>query len=301
MKLKKKQGKQILKKDWVSCVESHEELIWEFERLNFLVEKNIDASVYFKVDTLYGELTYDEKGTCIEVFVEDRFFWKVFPVLKSINNFLGTSFFKENGTPYLLSEIEALKKLDYRCEEDLSTRHHELSFGENSSWVALKNTDVKTVLNYFKAKRYSLANWDEGFQYLKSNDWGLIILTIREWTVIVGDVIKILFAQSLFFNTKSFDDLVFKLEFLSKHFEEAHYYSHSNKWYSFNAYFKAHNGKLIYGKYSCEDFEYEKGKIPSILKSLSSLGAADVAHIWSIDPRLMPYFKEVENYKVFVL
>jgi len=301
MILKREKG-EISKEEWIQCVESHPELIWE-EDLNKLSKTKSYLDTYININgTNYYGLFYH--GYHIDVKVEDQFLSRVLPVLNSVNKFLKTDFYKRDYSNkhkdvYNSAEIEILKNIGLKNKVDISVRYHKYSFGDHSQWMALKTSDINSVLNYFKVENHKLVEWDKVFIRLEKLEPTnlLFIFSFREWTFISGGVWKNLLSIKA---QESFDGLTSELETLSQYFEEAHYYSHWYKWASHNAFFKAVKGKLVFGKYSSEVSNYEKGKKPEILNLLTSINAYDIAYIWSLDPRYFVFEKELKDTKIIV-
>jgi len=301
MILKREKG-EISKEEWIQCVESHPELIWE-EDLNKLSKTNSYLDTYININgTNYYGLFYH--GYHIDVKVEDQFLSRVLPVLNSVNKFLKTNFYKEDyfnkhKDAYTAEEIETLNSIGLKNKIDLSVRYHDYSFGEHSEWITLKTSDLKSVLNYFNVENYRLIEWDVVFmahnRLPRKND--LFFFTYGGWTFITGELTKNLFPKNA---QEYFDEMVSYLKTLSQKFEEVHYYTDWVKRYSYTGFFKFVDGHLLYGKYSSENTKYEKGIMPDILNSLTSIRAYNVASIWSLDPRYFVFEKELKDTKIIV-
>jgi len=176
-------------------------------------------------------------------------------------------------------------------------------FNKQARWLAIKSIDSKKILEVLGLKKFESFNWEEGFKIIDNSDQFLMTSPIYSWSIITGiNTPYLLYKDKEQFNlTKNhFDHLTKNLVRLSSIFGNVQYFEHNNQNDKCNGYFKAINGKFIYGKYHSVNEIFEKGKAPKELKKIIDDSAFKIANLWSVDPLDLVYFKEMKNKEVFI-
>ncbi len=223
---------------------------------------------------------------------------KLFEIAKALDSYLLDGKDKEVTE----ADLDQMK-LDLAKKELLKNPVYQNGFNEQARWLAIRNSDIDKIFKEFKIEKFKEYDWEKGFETIDNTEKLLMIPSIHGWSIITGINTPYLFydnKKQFDLTEKHFDSLVKSLNSLSKKFGNVQYFEYNNQNDKCNGYFKAKNGKLVYGKYDSPKESIEKGKQPKELKKVDTNYAFNVADLWSINPLDLVYLKEVKNKKIFV-
>lgn len=154
-------------------------------------------------------------------------------------------------------------------------------------WMVVGSQDVSFVLKQLGITNFRrLPGVSENLEVLY--DKGMIILPpVDEWIILSGNNLPELLVGELSINSHyaNLDALSRRLEELSVIFHEVQYYEYYHRSTNIVGFFKAENGKLLYGSFKNEDRIYERGKLPDELRNVDLNDVFEVADKWSINPK----------------
>ncbi|MEO7175756.1 MAG: hypothetical protein ABIV51_07805 [Saprospiraceae bacterium] len=176
--------------------------------------------------------------------------------------------------------------------------------------MALSIKDARSFVESLSMKKVSPDSWPDGLAQSDHSRTCMITRSIEGFVFVTGIDLPH-FVNALATNLPSEDlsleALTYELAQVSKQYGEATYYEHYDRSMQLNGYFKAKDGKFIYGRWYADGQHYEKGKIPKELKKLidpespMTPTAMEVSGIWAINPEDLVYFEVVKGAEVWVL
>lgn len=291
MQIRKVAG-EFSKSEWINVVENNKHIVSIHEHENSEI-KSYGYAILKIEGFIYGVLNWDwEKGK-IDIDVKERYLPQVYKALLSIADDLGGYFYykpKELFDPQKHLPIPAI-------DINRSKRFFEGHDLDYIRWMAFREEDQGLILETLKLKKSKEVSLKDG---IDSCD---IIVTpsYSGWIFLIGDNLP----DSLVKGNESSSDealtnLCKTLQKLSKKFIEVQYFEHHGK-HNIDGYFKANNGKMIFGYWKTEDEEFKKGRVPKEIKKLHPTSAHEVASVWSIDPMDFIYLKEMVGEKSYVV
>ncbi|MEO7175754.1 MAG: hypothetical protein ABIV51_07795 [Saprospiraceae bacterium] len=190
------------------------------------------------------------------------------------------------------------------------TAWQDKSFGEGTRWMALTIKDAKSFVETLSMKKVSHVSWSDGLAQSDNSRSCMITHSIEGFVFVTGIDLPH-FVNALTTNLPaedlSLEVLTNQLAQLSKQYGEATYYEHYDRSMQLNGYFKAKDGKFIYGHWYADGQYFEQGKIPKELKKLidpespMTPTAMEVSEIWAISPEDLVYFEVLKGAEVWVL
>ncbi len=160
-------------------------------------------------------------------------------------------------------------------------------------WLVFREDDRMKVQKALKLKEKYTGMLSELLSEDECEDSFVLTPSYSGWTFLLGDNIPYLLLKGTEQSTEeALTNLCKSLQKLSKKFGEVQYYEHEEK-SNITGYFKANNGKLIFGYWHSETEDFKKGRLPKELKKIHPASAHEVASIWSIDTLDFVFIKKM--------
>ncbi len=291
----KRHGK-IPQDQWEKLVDNHQNIIslHEFEKTD---RPEYGYAILRIGDTNYGSLTLWYDGT-IKIDIKPKYWSLTYEALVEIANDVNGSLYHTNKRlfdPKLHLPLPVLELIKDSLYFDCNRLN-------NIKWLGIRevdNNEILKALKFQKGESRPLV----GLLNREKTDTFILTSTYKGWIFIIGDDLpNVLINGEEGSTEEALTNLCKSLQKLSKRFIEVQYYEHNEK-SNITGYFKANNGKLIYGYWKSEVEEFTKGRIPKELKKIHPTTAHEVASIWSIDPLdfgfIKPYFTEKSTLVTF--
>ncbi len=283
-----KRKNKIDEKEWQRVVNDNINIISlrELEHLSFDI---YDYAILKIGGKSYGRLLWDwEKGR-VDVEVKKKFQSEIYPVIESIALELKADFYIKsdeifNAKKHLpIPAVEIKRAQQYFVNDELA----------DIRWLAFREDDRMKVQKALKLKEEYEGMLSE---LLSSDDCGdhfVLTPSYCGWTFLLGDNIPYLLLKGTEQSSEeALTNLCKSLQKLSKKFGELQYYEHEEK-SNITGYFKANNGKLIFGYWHSETEDFRKGRLPKEINNIHPASAHEVASIWSIDPLDFVFIKKM--------
>ncbi len=283
---------QIEKEKWIQVVKSNEYLIPL--HIYYKSDTEVYDSAVLQIDKIpYGRILWNGETKFCDIDVEKKYLSKVYKALLSIGNDLGADLFISKNEKFDHSKHLPVSTIEIERDKKYF-ENHDLDY---IRWMAFREEDRMAILKALKLEVSKEVNLKYG---INGNEL-LITPAVSGWTFIIGDNLSNVFINKNVSSSKEdLTNLCKYLQKLSKKFIEVQYFEHDGK-SNITGYFKANNGKLVFGYWKSETEEFTKGKVPKEIKVHHPTSAHDVAAIWSIDPLDFIYLKEMSNQKSSVL
>ncbi len=242
----------------------------EIESYNYAILK-IGKSVF-------GRLLWDWEKQEVGIELHIKYLPKTYKALEKIASELGGKFYIKKNEVF-----DAKKHLPAPTVEiDRSQQYFENYELDNIRWLGFREENQEEILQVLKLQE---GKSGQLIELLNINEPENFVITppYKGWTFIIGNKLPALLINGDENSTEeALSNLCKSLQKLSKRFIEVQFYEHEEK-SNITGYFKANNGKLIYGYWRSEMEEFTKGRLPKELKKIHPSTAHEVASIWSID------------------
>lgn len=274
MEIKKKNGK-IAETDWHKTVDSNPFIISlrEFENLSFDI---YDYAILKIGNKIYGRLLWDWETQKVVIEMQVKHLPKIYKELERIAADLGCRLFINKND--LFDPNKHLPIPSVKINRD--KRFFESNDFDFIRWIAVRGTDRKAIMKELclrELKEVNIENGVEGNEIIITPDY-------HGWTFILGNNLsRVLIKDGNWTSEVALEKLCNTIQSLSKKFVEIQYFEHQGK-SNITGYFKANNGKFIFGYWKSEIEEFKKGKIPNEIKNIHPSTAHEISSIWSIDP-----------------
>ncbi|MEO7175758.1 MAG: hypothetical protein ABIV51_07815 [Saprospiraceae bacterium] len=300
----KRLDRALSRDEWINVVEGsiHITSIHEFEKSPII---SYGYALLFSKKRYVGRLIWwGIEGVKIEM--ESKFIEEMYPALQSIAQDLGAELY------YNKKEIFDPEKHLPKPKVKINRKKtwQDKSFGEGTRWMALTIKDARSFVESLSMKKVSQVAWSDGLAQSDNSRTCMITPSIEGYVFVTGIDLPH-FVNALSANLPSEDlsleVLTDQLVQLSKQYGEATYYEHYDRSMQLNGYFKAKDGKFIYGRWYADGQHFEQGKIPKELKKLinpespMTPTAMEVSEIWAISPEDLVYFEVVKGAEVWVI
>ena len=264
----------------------------EFETKDFGIGRlyyvHKDKSNNIKLDVING---------AILVFY-DKINDKLLVILQDIADALNAFILINESTLYPIEKIRAAQKRFAKLEKQGTAIYQIESFGINNMWLTIKAPKVE-VINHFNliGQQYS---WKKALELMHKND-GLFLFEYKKWTFVAGIKTEVLFGCPPSTESISEKCHVSKLLEWGKRFNELQFYQHYDRSTFFNAFYRIHAKKIVYGEYETESYNKTYGAKPDGIIKMPSNEAYNAAGVWSIDPDTLRFEPELKNAKPWIM
>lgn len=283
-----KREERFLEKEWIEVVDSNEYIVSLHEYYN--KDVRVYDSAILKIEGfVYGILNWDWGQGKIDIDVKERYLPQTYEALLNIAAHLGGKLYYNSREMFDPKKHLPLTSIQINREK----KYFESYDLDNVRWMAFREVDKHALLNALNLKETK----EIPLEGRVNHDDIAVTPSVFGWTFILGDDLPSLFIKGNE-NTseEALTNLCDSLQKLSKKFIEVQYFEHHGK-SNITGYFRANNGKFLYGYWKSETEEFSRGRVAKDIKKLHPSSAHEVASVWSIDTLDFMYIKEMAEEK----
>ena len=205
---------------------------------------------------------------------------------------------------YPIEKIRAAQEKMAKLDAMRGQVFHNESFGVNNMWIAFEASREEVLWYFDKENNLVLEgakySWKKAISMMYSCE-GIFVFEYKKWTFVAGIKTEILFGCPPSSESISEKCHVSKLLEWGKRFNELQFYQHYDRSTFFNAFYRIHAKKIVYGEYETESYNKTYGAKPDGIIKMPSNEAYNAAGVWSIDPDTLRFEPELKNAKPWIM